>query len=314
MRSRWCSCQQNESTAGEGGVSSARLKVISGKQKGTVWSLAEGRFTLGRDAGCEFVLDDDGASRRHAEILVSGARIAIRDLQSTNHTYVNQRRIDQAQLVDGDVVGIGSTRVEVRTRPESPAQRPKPGSARSARAGRRASSGVATRPGRTVRRIVMIACIGIVGLGILFMVVGREDRGPQRPIAESGTRALSRQQREQPPQVAATTLEELPGNLREAYEQGRTHFQYGNLARARSSFERVVAEYPGFREGTRSLGRVNDLIDERLDRAFARARSALVAGRYEELRSAIDTIDFLAKPDDPRRREAEALAAELPQR
>lgn len=295
-------------------MSSVRLKVITGRQKGTVWSLDDGRFTLGRDAGCEFVLDDDGASRRHAEILVSGARIAIRDLQSTNHTYVNGRQIDQAQLVDGDVVGIGSTRVEIRTRPESPAPRPKPGAAPPATAGRRASSGVATRPGRAGRRILMIAGVGIVGLGVLFMVVGREDSGPQRPIAESGTRALSRPQGEQPLPVAATTLEELPDNLREIYEQALTHFQYGNLVRARGGFERVVARYPGFREGTRSLGRVNDLIDERLDRAFARARSALDAGRYEELRSAIDTIDFLAKPDDPRRKEAEDLTAELRQR
>lgn len=311
-------------------MSSARLKVIAGRQKGTVWPLADGRFTLGRDPQCEFVLDDDVASRRHAEILVSGTRVAIRDLHSTNHTYVNRGQIDKVELADGDVFQIGDTRVEVSTRARSPAMRAKerPAAPAKKRAAPRAKSSPApsARRERRVaaaapkasalsgRRIVVVALIGVVVLGAVLVTLGRGGRAPQQSGSESGTRTPPQQQRAQPPQVAATTLAELPDNLRQLYDQGLTHFQYGNLVRARSSFERVVASYPGFREGTRSLGRVNDLVDEKLDRAFARARSAVDAGRSEELRSAIETINFLAKPDDPRRQEAQALTGQLPER
>ena len=74
---------------------------------------------LGRDATCGVVLDDPGASRRHAELKVDGHRILVRDLGSTNGTVVDGRRLgprEVAEVADGSTVVIGQSTVTVHSR------------------------------------------------------------------------------------------------------------------------------------------------------------------------------------------------------
>ncbi len=76
--------------------------------------------SIGRDASCEIVLDDPGASRRHAELKVDGERILVRDLGSTNGTVVDGQRLGDrsrvAQLGDESVISIGTTTITVHSR------------------------------------------------------------------------------------------------------------------------------------------------------------------------------------------------------
>jgi hypothetical protein len=73
---------------------------------------------LGRDDSADIVLDDPGISRRHSEIRVTtdGPHFvaSIRDLGSTNGTYVNGDRITSQHLHDGDRVTVGRTSVIYR--------------------------------------------------------------------------------------------------------------------------------------------------------------------------------------------------------
>ena len=74
--------------------------------------------TLGRDEGADVVLDDPGISRRHSEIRVTndGPHLvtSIRDLGSTNGTFVNGDRVTSQRLQDGDRVTIGRTSATFR--------------------------------------------------------------------------------------------------------------------------------------------------------------------------------------------------------
>jgi hypothetical protein len=71
-----------------------------------------GGGTIGRSRDCDVVLEDSGASRRHAEILPHADGWAIRDLDSTNGVRVNGRPVAGAQpLLQGDLVEIGSTEI-----------------------------------------------------------------------------------------------------------------------------------------------------------------------------------------------------------
>jgi hypothetical protein len=71
-----------------------------------------GGGTIGRSRDCDVVLEDSGASRRHAEILPHADGWAIRDLESTNGVRVNGRPVGGAQpLREGDRVEIGSTEI-----------------------------------------------------------------------------------------------------------------------------------------------------------------------------------------------------------
>jgi hypothetical protein len=68
--------------------------------------------TIGRSRDCDIVLDDSGASRRHAELRPHAEGWALRDLDSTNGVRVNGRATRGAQaLRQGDRVEIGSTEI-----------------------------------------------------------------------------------------------------------------------------------------------------------------------------------------------------------
>ena len=74
--------------------------------------------TLGRDETADIVIDDPGVSRRHSEIRVTtdGPHLvtSIRDLNSTNGTFVNGDRISSQRLQDGDRLTIGRTSATFR--------------------------------------------------------------------------------------------------------------------------------------------------------------------------------------------------------
>ena len=74
--------------------------------------------TLGRDDSADIVVDDPGVSRRHSEIRVTtdGPHLvtSIRDLNSTNGTFVNGDRISTQRLHDGDRVTLGRTSATFR--------------------------------------------------------------------------------------------------------------------------------------------------------------------------------------------------------
>jgi len=68
---------------------------------------AEGCFVVGRSRSCNLTLKTPDASRRHAEIAAGTAGYLIRDLGSTNGTFVNGERIEECELHTGDRIEIG---------------------------------------------------------------------------------------------------------------------------------------------------------------------------------------------------------------
>ena len=72
-------------------------------------------FIVGRDESCGLKLTDKRISRRHFEIRRSGDHIWIRDLGSTNGTYVNHKKIKQAELLEpGDTISIGKFNFRIK--------------------------------------------------------------------------------------------------------------------------------------------------------------------------------------------------------
>jgi predicted Zn finger-like uncharacterized protein len=83
------------------------LAVIQGPATGSIYQLAKQRVTLGR-AGADIVVDDPEASRLHCQLELLGDHATLKDLDSTNGTYVDADRIDQHTLYNQGEFRIGS--------------------------------------------------------------------------------------------------------------------------------------------------------------------------------------------------------------
>jgi diguanylate cyclase (GGDEF)-like protein len=94
----------NPSTA----VKRACFVVLSGANVGTVINLDSDVVLIGRDTTCNLQILDEGVSRFHARVLTSEeGSVTIRDMESTNGTFVSGERIVERRLRDGDKVLIG---------------------------------------------------------------------------------------------------------------------------------------------------------------------------------------------------------------
>ena len=87
----------------------ACLVVIYGMELGKKYNLDAPSLVLGRSSKCDIQIDQESISRNHSKIVNTGKSIILRDLGSTNGTYVNDEAIDEYVLRDGDLIKIGRT-------------------------------------------------------------------------------------------------------------------------------------------------------------------------------------------------------------
>lgn len=91
---------------------SYRLTGVSGPYAGQSFELpASGEVSIGREADRDISLPaDNTASRKHARFIITAGGVVLIDEGSLNGTYVNDQRISQHTLVEGDLVQIGNTK------------------------------------------------------------------------------------------------------------------------------------------------------------------------------------------------------------
>ena len=90
--------------------------VMEGEQQGYIYKLYIGRNTLGTSSECPIRFDDPSISSKHASIRYEDTvpNFVIRDLDSTNGTFVNGEEIIKDELQENDVIGIGNTKLKLK--------------------------------------------------------------------------------------------------------------------------------------------------------------------------------------------------------
>jgi pSer/pThr/pTyr-binding forkhead associated (FHA) protein len=84
------------------------VAVTSGPGKGKQWQLRNEKLLLGREQPADAIIDDPAASRRHAQVYKKNGRWFLKDLDSTNGTYLDgPLRGTERILWDGDIFRIG---------------------------------------------------------------------------------------------------------------------------------------------------------------------------------------------------------------
>ena len=113
-----------------------RLVVLSEGLKGTTHDLKVDRTTIGRVDDNTFQVPDASVSSHHCEILLKGADVVVKDLDSTNGTFIGGEKVTEANLKPGQILRLGQIELRVTdsegaptTAPSAPAAAPKPASA-----------------------------------------------------------------------------------------------------------------------------------------------------------------------------------------
>ena len=81
--------------------------------------IAKPILRIGRAEFCDICPSDPGVSRNHAELVFSRGVLKVLDLESTNGTYVNGKRVTESELRVGDVLNIAGTSYIVDSRPRA---------------------------------------------------------------------------------------------------------------------------------------------------------------------------------------------------
>lgn len=88
------------------------LKILTGPDKGSIVPFRTGRAIIGRGEG-DVPLDDAKVSRKHAMVeAISRENVFLRDLASTNGTWLNGARVRSKKLRNGDILRVGSTELQ----------------------------------------------------------------------------------------------------------------------------------------------------------------------------------------------------------
>jgi pSer/pThr/pTyr-binding forkhead associated (FHA) protein len=99
------------------GIQGPALVVRSGGGRaGETFQPQGERTTIGRSPDCGIFLDDVTVSRKHAVLVERDGNFFIEDEGSLNGTFLNRRRIESAQLSDGDELQIGKYRLTFLSR------------------------------------------------------------------------------------------------------------------------------------------------------------------------------------------------------
>ena len=108
--------------AGMVNIGQARLIVQGGPNSGMTIPLLEGPITLGRRSDNDAVVDESTVSRRHALIMKTVAGFILRDLNTSNGTFVNRERIGQGEylLRHGDRICLAGSQANFVFRQEGP--------------------------------------------------------------------------------------------------------------------------------------------------------------------------------------------------
>jgi pSer/pThr/pTyr-binding forkhead associated (FHA) protein len=92
----------------------AHLEIEQQTHSGRTHEIASEETLIGRGLAADVQLADPGASRDHAMITWEGDHYALEDLQTTNGTRLNGKKIRNSALAAGDVIEIGHSRLVFR--------------------------------------------------------------------------------------------------------------------------------------------------------------------------------------------------------
>ena len=99
----------------------AKLVVLSAGMTGRTHELKVDKTTIGRVEDNTFQIAEPSVSSHHCEVLLRGSDVVVRDLNSTNGTFINGEKISESVLKSGQVLRLGQIEMRLETEAAAPA-------------------------------------------------------------------------------------------------------------------------------------------------------------------------------------------------
>ena len=99
----------------------AKLVLLSEGLTGRSYELKVDRTTIGRVDDNAFQISEPSVSSHHCEILLRGSDVVVKDLNSTNGTFVNGEKVSEVVLKPGQILRLGQIEMRLETGVPAPA-------------------------------------------------------------------------------------------------------------------------------------------------------------------------------------------------
>ncbi|PIP89857.1 MAG: hypothetical protein COW01_10985 [Bdellovibrionales bacterium CG12_big_fil_rev_8_21_14_0_65_38_15] len=285
-----------------------RLLCLTGKNKGVAYFMTGKRLVMGRHENCDIQILDTKSSREHAELTRVGDKFVLTDLGSQNGIIVNDLKVNQHTLADGDKVIVGQTvyKYSIFNNKKSEVLEDDLDDDDD---DDEEETGKDKKPAGN-RIIILVALL--VGA---FFFLGEDPKAP--PAAKKSVEAINLSGVTKG--VADTTREldsELEKKVDTILHRGLREYREGNYFRAIEEFNLALILNPRSGRAAFYLEKAKQKLDAEVTQSFLRAKVAADALKYD---SAVVTFCSIIKlisknPDDERYKKAEKELGDLLER
>src|SRR5256712_8448137 len=103
----------------------AKLVLLAAGMTGRTHELKVDKTTIGRVEDNTFQISEPSVSSHHCEVLLRGSDVVVRDLNSTNGTYINGEKVTESVIKPGQILRLGQIEMRLETDTmAAPAQKP----------------------------------------------------------------------------------------------------------------------------------------------------------------------------------------------
>ncbi|MDD0854450.1 FHA domain-containing protein [Halobacteriovorax sp. GB3] len=256
-----------------------RIICLTGKNKGLCYYIQGKRVVLGRGKDCDVQVLDVKASREHLEIVAVGRGLVLTDLKSQNGVVVNDLKVSQHELKDGDKIIIGTTvlkygeievkneLVEVDEEDDEDEEEEELEEVEKSKSKKKPN-----------RRVLIY---GIVALLAAFFLLPEEDTKGPKKAKKTNNQVSADLTKNFIKKKETDEDKELQDTIETYIHRGQREYREGNYFRAMEEFRRALILSPEHGRASFYMEKAKQRLDEKIKKTFISARQETEALKYD---------------------------------
>jgi pSer/pThr/pTyr-binding forkhead associated (FHA) protein len=257
---------------------------MTGPNRGKVYYLVEKRIIIGRSDSADIQIIDNKISREHAEVSFTGEGYSITDLGTPNGIVINDTKVVQKKLIDGEKIVIGQSVFKYSVikisetnnmitivKGEKVSIKPKQIISTIGTIANITGSSDDVQNGGTQKKPNIIIIIVIVVLVVFYLLDGQGNKGPNKTPARPKTSFDVSPEK----QNKKTTDDDVDNKKRyaTAIKEGQREMREGNSFRAIESFSHALQMMPSNGTASYYLSKAKQQMDDDIEKNFIKGNN-----------------------------------------